>query len=160
MELSFDYSKDCSVSLCGNTSLAPGESTELSLCPQMGLPVGEHDLGVTVTAKTATGETITKKIWDSFRVDSRTFQGLVDTIEPVTGITNGVEKTADALHLPSVLKVYGAEVDGEKTTFSADVKWDVENCAYNPKNTASQSFTVNGQLELREGETMKSWIRL
>ena len=24
MELSFDYSKDCSVSLCGNTSLAPG----------------------------------------------------------------------------------------------------------------------------------------
>lgn len=92
MELSFDYSKDCSVSLCGNTSLAPGESTELSLCPQMGLPVGEHDLGVTVTAKTATGETITKKIWDSFRVDSRTFQGLVDTIEPVTGITNGVEK--------------------------------------------------------------------
>ena len=53
----------------------------------MGLPVGEHDLGVTVTAKTATGETITKKIWDSFRVDSRTFQGLVDTIEPVTGIT-------------------------------------------------------------------------
>ena len=152
MELSFDYSKDCSVSLSGNTSLAPGESTELSLCPQMGLPVGEHDLGVTVTAKTATGETITKKIWDSFRVDSRTFQGLVDTIEPVTGITNGVEKTADALHLPSVLKVYGAEVDGEKTTFSADVKWDVENCAYNPKNTASQSFTVNGQLELREGE--------
>ena len=118
----------------------------------MGLPVGEHDLGVTVTAKTATGETITKKIWDSFRVDSRTFQGLVDTIEPVTGITNGVEKTADALHLPSVLKVYGAEVDGEKTTFSADVKWDVENCAYNPKNTAPQSFTVNGQLELREGE--------
>ena len=76
----------------------------------------------------------------------------MDTIEPVTGITNGVEKTADALHLPSVLKVYGAEVDGEKTTFSADVKWDVENCAYNPKNTASQSFTVNGQLELREGE--------
>ena len=152
MELSFDYSKDCSVSLSGNTSLAPGESTELSLCPQMGLPVGEHDLGVTVTAKTATGETITKKIWDSFRVDSRTFQGLVDTIEPVTGITNGVEKTADALHLPSILKVYGAEVDGEKTTFSADVKWDVENCAYNPKNTASQSFTVNGQLELREGE--------
>ena len=52
MELSFDYSKDCSVSLSGNTSLAPGESTELSLCPQMGLPVGEHDLGVTVTAKT------------------------------------------------------------------------------------------------------------
>ena len=40
----------------------------------------------------------------------------------------------------------------KKATFSADVKWDVENCAYNPKSTASQSFTVNGQLELREGE--------
>ena len=144
----------------GNTSLAPGRVQQERLCPQMGLPVGEHDLGVTVTAKTATGETITKKIWDSFRVDSRTFQGLVDTIEPVTGITNGVEKTADALHLPSVLKVHGAEVDGEKTTFSADVKWDVENCAYNPKNTASQSFTVNGQLNCVKVKTMKSWIRL
>ena len=152
MELSFDYSKDCSVSLSGNTSLAPGESTELSLCPQMGLPVGEHDLGVTVTAKTATGETITKKIWDSFRVDSRTFQGLVDTIEPVTGITNGVEKTADALHLPNSLEVYGAEVNGEKTTFSASVKWDVENCAYDPKSKAAQSFLVNGSLELNEDE--------
>ena len=28
----------------------------------------------------------------------------------------------------------------------------MENCAYNPKNTRLKVYTVNGQLELREGE--------
>ena len=70
----------------------------------------------------------------------------------MTGITNGAEKTADALHLPKSLEVYGAEVNGEKTTFSASVKWDVENCAYDPKSKAAQSFLVNGSLELNEDE--------
>ena len=66
------------------------------------------------------------------------------------------KKTADALHLPNSLEVYGAEVNGEKTTFSASVKWDVENCAYDPKSKAAQSFLVNGSLELNEDEIMKA----
>ncbi|MFR6737218.1 MAG: hypothetical protein ACLUSN_15220, partial [Blautia wexlerae] len=85
-------------------------------------------------------------------VGDRTYQGLADAVEPVTGITNGAEKTADALHLPDWLEVYGAEVDGEKTTFSASVKWDVEDCVYDPKSKAAQSFTVTGHLELNENE--------
>ena len=89
---------------------------------------------------------------DSFIVGDRIYQGLADAVEPVTGITNGAEKTADALHLPKSLEVYGAEVNGEKTTFSASVKWDVENCAYDPKSKAAQSFLVNGSLELNEDE--------
>ena len=43
-------------------------------------------------------------------------------------------------------------MNGEKTTFSASVKWDVENCAYDPKSKAAQSFLVNGSLELNEDE--------
>lgn len=153
MKLSFNRSKECSVSLSGNTYLAPGESTELRLWPKLGLSVGKYSFQVTVTAKTVAGEHLTtQNLYNSFIVGDRTYQGLADAVEPVTGITNGAEKTADALHLPDWLEVYGAEVDGEKTTFSASVKWDVEDCVYDPKSKAAQSFTVTGHLELNENE--------
>ena len=153
MKLSFNRSKECSVLLSGNAYLAPGESTELRLWPKLGLSVGKYSFQVTVTAKTVAGEHLTtQNLYNSFIVGDRTYQGLADAVEPVTGITNGAEKTADALHLPNSLEVYGAEVNGEKTTFSASVKWDVENCAYDPKSKAAQSFLVNGSLELNEDE--------
>ena len=153
MKLSFNRSKECSVSLSGNAYLAPGESTELRLLPKLGLSVGKYSFQVTVTAKTVAGEHLTtQNLYNSFIVGDRTYQGLADAVEPVTEITNGAEKTADALHLPDWLKVYGAEVDGEKTTFSASVKWDVEDCVYDPKSKAAQSFTVTGHLELNEDE--------
>ena len=92
--------------------------------------MGKYSFQVTVTAKTVAGEHLTtQNLYNSFIVGDRTYQGLADAVAPVTGITNGAEKTADALHLPKSLEVYGAEVNGEKTTFSASVKWDVENCA-------------------------------
>ena len=153
MKLSFNRSKECSVLLSGNAYLAPGESTELRLWPKLGLSVGKYSFQVTVTAKTVAGEHLTtQNLYNSFIVGDRTYQGLADAVAPVTGITNGAEKTADALHLPNSLEVYGAEVNGEKTTFSASVKWDVENCAYDPKSKAAQSFLVNGSLELNEDE--------
>ena len=153
MKLSFNRSKECSVLLSGNAYLAPGESTELRLWPKLGLSVGKYSFQVTVTAKTVAGEHLTtQNLYNSFIVGDRTYQGLADAVAPVTGITNGAEKTADALHLPKSLEVYGAEVNGEKTTFSASVKWDVENCAYDPKSKAAQSFLVNGSLELNEDE--------
>lgn len=111
-----------------------------------------------MTAKTVAGEHLTtQNLYNSFIVGDRTYQGLADAVAPVTGITNGAEKTADALHLPKSLEVYGAEVNGEKTTFSASVKWDVENCAYDPKSKAAQSFLVNGSLELNEDENNEGW---
>ena len=153
MKLSFNRSKECSVLLSGNAYLAPGESTELRLWPKLGLSVGKYSFQVTVTAKTVAGEHLTtQNLYNSFIVGDRTYQGLADAVEPVTGITNGAEKTADALHLPDWLEVYGAEVDGKKTTFSASVKWDVEDCVYDPKSKAAQSFTVTGHLELNEDE--------
>ena len=115
------------------------ESTELRLLPKLGLSVGKYSFQVTVTAKTVAGEHLTtQNLYNSFIVGDRTYQGLADAVEPVTGITNGTEKTADALHLPDWLEVYGAEVDGKKTTFSASVKWDVEDCVYDPKSKAAQ----------------------
>ena len=148
MKLSFNRSKECSVLLSGNAYLAPGESTELRLWPKLGLSVGKYSFQVTVTAKTVAGEHLTtQNLYHSFTVGERT-----DAVAPVTGITNGAEKTADALHLPKSLEVYGAEVNGEKTTFSASVKWDVKDCAYDPKSKAAQSFLVNGSLELNEDE--------
>ena len=97
MKLSFNRSKECSVLLSGNAYLAPGESTELRLWPKLGLSVGKYSFQVTVTAKTVAGEHLTtQNLYNSFIVGDRTYQGLADAVEPVTGITNGAEKTAQS----------------------------------------------------------------
>ena len=97
MKLSFNRSKECSVSLSGNAYLAPGESTELRLLPKLGLSVGKYSFQVTVTAKTVAGEHLTtQNLYNSFIVGDRTYQGLADAVAPVTGITNGAEKTAQS----------------------------------------------------------------
>ena len=97
MKLSFNRSKECSVLLSGNAYLAPGESTELRLLPKLGLSVGKYSFQVTVTAKTVAGEHLTtQNLYNSFIVGDRTYQGLADAVEPVTGITNGAEKTAQS----------------------------------------------------------------
>ena len=97
MKLSFNRSKECSVSLSGNAYLAPGESTELRLWPKLGLSVGKYSFQVTVTAKTVAGEHLTtQNLYNTFIVGDRTYQGLADAVEPVTGITNGAEKTAQS----------------------------------------------------------------
>ena len=97
MKLSFNRSKECSVSLSGNAYLAPGESTELRLLPKLGLSVGKYSFQVTVTAKTVAGEHLTtQNLYNSFIVGDRIYQGLADAVEPVTGITNGAEKTAQS----------------------------------------------------------------
>ena len=97
MKLSFNRSKECSVLLSGNAYLAPGESTELRLWPKLGLSVGKYSFQVTVTAKTVAGEHLTtQNLYNSFIVGDRTYQGLADAVAPVTGITNGAEKTAQS----------------------------------------------------------------
>ena len=97
MKLSFNRSKECSVLLSGNAYLAPGESTELRLLPKLGLSVGKYSFQVTVTAKTVAGEHLTtQNLYNSFIVGDRTYQGLANAVEPVTGITNGAEKTAQS----------------------------------------------------------------
>ena len=69
MKLSFNRSKECSVSLSGNAYLAPGESTELRLLPKLGLSVGKYSFQVTVTAKTVAGEHLTtQNLYNSFIV--------------------------------------------------------------------------------------------
>ena len=69
----------------------------------------------------------------------------MDTIEPVTGITNGVEKTADALLCHRFLKSMVLKWMEKKTTFFCRCKMGCGECAYNPKKYGvSKSFTVNG----------------
>lgn len=75
LDLTFNRSQGCSVTLSGNTRLAPGESTELRLLPQKGLAVGEHSFQVTVTARTAAGEKTTENLYSSFRVGAPYLSG-------------------------------------------------------------------------------------
>ncbi len=63
-----------------------------------------------------------------------------------TGVAVGVEKTADALGLPKMVKLVTDGGDGE-----AKVTWDVESSKYDPALMAVQTFTVNGTVTLPDG---------
>ena len=64
----------------------------------------------------------------------------------ITGLTNGVEKTAAALGLPSTVTMITNDI-----SVSANVVWDVSACTYNPATTTEQTFTVSGTVTLPNG---------
>lgn len=70
--------------------------------------------------------------------------------DPITGIANGTEKTAEALGLPEEVTI---ETDDESIA-TASVKWDLENLAegsYDPLVKTEQTFVINGTVILPEG---------
>ncbi len=71
--------------------------------------------------------------------------------EPITGLVNGTEKTAEALGLPE--KVTIMTEDGEEG-LEVNVAWDLDNLAegtYDPAVKEEQKFKVNGTVQLPEG---------
>ncbi|MBE5988407.1 MAG: hypothetical protein E7250_11835 [Paenibacillaceae bacterium] len=62
---------------------------------------------------------------------------------PVTGIANGVSKTASALGLPE-----NVFLETEIGEVSAEVTWDVEGSSYNPDQKEEQMFDVEGTVFL------------
>ena len=87
---------------------------------------------ITVTVNAATGS---DKILES-----------IITPKTIAGIANGTAKTAEALGLPKKVMI---NTDGGR--MQADVGWDVEKCTYDPANTVSQAFAVNGTITLPAG---------
>ncbi|MFD0616064.1 discoidin domain-containing protein [Paenibacillus sp. GCM10027629] len=66
----------------------------------------------------------------------------------VTGVENGVAKTASALGLPAKVEM---ATDAGKV--NANVTWNVEASSYDPALKTAQSFTVNGTVALPAGVT-------
>jgi hypothetical protein len=63
----------------------------------------------------------------------------------ITGVKNGMAKTAEALGLPDTVTLITNE-----GTVSAGVSWNIEGCSYDPYDTDAQIFTVDGNVSLPE----------
>lgn len=65
---------------------------------------------------------------------------------PITGVSNGTAKTAEALGLPANILI-----DTTAGKVSASVIWDVDNCDYKPTSGNEQTFSINGIVQLPAG---------
>lgn len=68
------------------------------------------------------------------------FYPKVVKVEPIKSVTYQNAFPADRFFLPNVKLMTS---DGKSK--SAEVKWDIEHCGYNPKETKEQTFTVHGK---------------
>ncbi|MGG1066058.1 chitobiase/beta-hexosaminidase C-terminal domain-containing protein, partial [Brevibacillus parabrevis] len=66
----------------------------------------------------------------------------VAELAPITGLSNGTPKTAEALGLPERVEV---TLDDD-SKLSVSVDWAVSEADYDPESKESQSFTVTGEL--------------
>ncbi|UED69815.1 chitobiase/beta-hexosaminidase C-terminal domain-containing protein [Brevibacillus sp. HD3.3A] len=74
----------------------------------------------------------------------------VAELAPITGLSNGTPKTAEALGLPERVEV---TLDDD-SKLSVSVDWAVSEADYDPESKESQSFTVTGELvKLPKGVT-------
>ncbi|WP_188114752.1 S-layer homology domain-containing protein [Paenibacillus sp. B2(2019)] len=70
----------------------------------------------------------------------------IKTPGPITGVANGVDKTAKVLGLPETVTLVTNSGD-----VPANVTWDVENSSYDPDVKTEQKFDVDGTVELPAG---------
>jgi hypothetical protein len=115
----------------------------VSIQPKAGLTAGSYIDTITITGNDGATATVTA----SFTVTTKTVK-LVGIQNPsdITGLTNGVKKSAEGLKLPSTVTISTTNGD-----MKANVSWDVKNCDYSAKSTAKQSFTVSGTVTLPSG---------
>jgi hypothetical protein len=80
--------------------------------------------------------------------NSTTVGTLLSIIQPsnIDGIANGTDKTSSALGLPTKVTLVT-----DSGNVQANVSWNVENSSYNPNLATSQTFTVEGTVNLPDG---------
>ncbi|MDD3230396.1 MAG: X2-like carbohydrate binding domain-containing protein [Oscillospiraceae bacterium] len=64
----------------------------------------------------------------------------------ITGLPNGIAKTASAFGLPTTVILVT-----DNGNVSASVTWDIASCSYDVSSTHAQTFTVSGTVTLPEG---------
>ena len=80
----------------------------------------------------------------------------IKTPDSVIGVLNGVDKTADALGLPSTVQI----IIDNLPDVPANVLWDVASSSYDPSIKTEQNFTVHGTITLPNGVQNISGIPL
>lgn len=131
------------VSILAPVILKPGESTSFTIQPKTGLTQSEY-LEVIEIPNDADLPALLNAY---FHVTKRTNKlEAVQSFKDIQGLKNGTEKSAAGLKLPS--KGLIRTTEGK---MKADVRWDVEECPYNPKSSEKQNFTVHGTVILPSG---------
>lgn len=134
------------------TVLNPGESASFNVRPKTGLEESDY-LEVLDIANSAQAQALVN-VYFSVANTSIKLTSVQKPAE-ITGLKNGVEKSAKGLKLPStvVIKTTGGKM-------KANVKWDVKGCAYDRQSTDKQSFNVKGTVTLPKGVTNPDDISL
>ena len=145
--------EDFDIILPEDTELDPGEEAVIKISLKAGLP---ETAGALEEVEIFTEEGCSDLVSVAYAINPQaTPTPVPDTSEKllkvynaseITGLKNGVDKSAAGLTLPS--KVAIETTKGKKT---AAVTWDVASCAYNPASAARQTFTVSGRITLPEG---------
>ena len=114
----------------------------VSTSPANGAPLTTANTTVTVSVGAYS---------DSFNITVAEGNKLLSITQPVPviGLSNGTEKTAEAMGLPETVGITTSS--GSPT--SASVTWDVNGCSYDPANEKQQEFTVSGTVTLPDGVT-------
>ncbi len=138
-------SKYFNVSIHSPVVLKAGETTTLTIQPKSGLAQSEY-LEVIQIPNDAELQGL---INTYFQVTKRANKlEAVQGFSDIKGLKNGSEKSAAGLKLPSKGVIRTTEGRME-----ANVRWDVEDCPYNPKSSEKQTFTVHGSILLPNGVT-------
>lgn len=137
------------VSMPSVESLKAGETITVNVQPKVGLSVGFHDFEIKIMAENSAGERFSNYVKYTFMVSDQLFSGVVPSELQTIKNVNGVPKTLAGLGLPTLIRVYGAE---KKSTFNAEVDWDIEHCAYQADSKKAQKFEVAGELKFDDPE--------
>lgn len=124
-------------------TLAPGESCTFAVRPKSGLEESTYIETIIIPNE----EGIDAQVDAEFTVTvaSINLTGIVKP-EDITGLKNGVNKSAEGLNLPSQVTI---KTTGGK--MKADVQWNVKGCSYDSASKDAQTFKVNGKVILPEG---------
>lgn len=135
-----DYFKIGSLS---SNVLAPGESCTFGVRPKTGLE--ESTYVETIIIPNEEGITAQADAEFTVTVASINLTGIVKP-EDITGLKNGVKKSAAQMGLPSQVTI---KTTGGK--MKADVQWNVKGSSYDPDSKEAQTFKVNGKVTLPDG---------
>ena len=124
-------------------TIEPKATATFTVQPKSGLEVGEYKEQLVIPADPQ----ISAKLTLSFRVtDSAVRLTAVQRGADIANITNGVQKTADSLGLPSTVVI-----ETTAGNMNASVAWNMEACAYDPASMDAQTFEVQGTVTLPDG---------
>lgn len=125
------------------TELAPGESCSFKIRPKNGLAEGSYLETIVIPNE----QQIDLMVDVQFTVKAQAVRLTgIQSPSDVNGVKNGTEKTAKALGLPGSVVINTTQGDQKAT-----VKWNVNECDYDPSSKAEQTFKVKGTVTLPDG---------